>query len=109
MPAAWLLVEWWRGWFLSGFPWLSLGYSLTDTPLAGFAPIGGVYLLSALVLAMGGALVLLERGSTRQRMLALAVLVLPWPLAFGAARLEWTRAEGPVVRARCCRGRCRRT
>ena len=25
VPAAWVLVEWWRGWFLSGFPWLALG------------------------------------------------------------------------------------
>ena len=38
LPAAWLLVEWWRGWFLSGFSWLSLGYSQSDTWLAGFAP-----------------------------------------------------------------------
>lgn len=104
MPAAWLLVEWWRGWFLSGFPWLSLGYSLSDTPLAGFAPIGGVYLLSALVLVMGGALVLLERGTTRQRVLALVVLVLPWPLALGATRIEWTRAEGAPVRAAVLQG-----
>ena len=39
LPAAWLLMEWWRGWFLSGFSWLSLGYSQTDTWLAGFAPL----------------------------------------------------------------------
>ncbi|HKD53443.1 MAG TPA: hypothetical protein VKB72_04420, partial [Steroidobacteraceae bacterium] len=39
MPAAWLLIEWWRGWFLSGFSWLSLGYSQTDTWLAAFAPL----------------------------------------------------------------------
>jgi len=38
LPASWLLIEWWRGWFLSGFSWLSLGYSQTDTWLAGFAP-----------------------------------------------------------------------
>jgi apolipoprotein N-acyltransferase len=25
VPALWLLMEWWRGWFLSGFPWFSLG------------------------------------------------------------------------------------
>src|SRR6516162_2798227 len=34
IPAAWLLSEWWRGWFLTGFAWLSLGYSQTDTALA---------------------------------------------------------------------------
>jgi apolipoprotein N-acyltransferase len=28
VPALWVFVEWWRGWFLSGFAWLSLGYSL---------------------------------------------------------------------------------
>ncbi len=43
VPAAWLLIEWWRGWFLSGFSWLSLGYSQTDTWLASLAPVGGVY------------------------------------------------------------------
>ena len=52
MPAAWVLLEWVRGWFLSGFGWLSLGYSQTDTWLAGWAPVGGVYLLSLLLLSL---------------------------------------------------------
>ncbi|HEU4654096.1 MAG TPA: hypothetical protein VFS47_08915, partial [Steroidobacteraceae bacterium] len=49
MPAAYVLLEWFRGWFLSGFPWLALGYTPIDTPLAAYAPIGGVYFVSLIV------------------------------------------------------------
>ncbi len=34
LPALWVLSEWLRGWFLSGFPWLALGYSAARDPLA---------------------------------------------------------------------------
>ena len=51
-PACWVLMEWFRGWFLTGFPWLNLGYSQIDTPLAGFAPLLGVYGISWLLLLL---------------------------------------------------------
>jgi apolipoprotein N-acyltransferase len=37
------LAEWLRGTLFTGFPWLSLGYLAIDTPLAGLAPLIGVY------------------------------------------------------------------
>jgi len=43
LPALWVLLEWLRGWALSGFPWLSLGYAFIGSPLAGWAPVLGVY------------------------------------------------------------------
>jgi apolipoprotein N-acyltransferase len=97
MPAAWVFVEWWRGWFLSGFPWLSLGYSQTDSPLAGWAPLGGVYGLSALLLVCAGALVALLRATGRTRLLAAALLVLPWPAGYLLDKIEWTSPAGEEI------------
>ena len=97
LPAAWLLIEWWRGWFLSGFAWLSLGYSQTDTLLAHLAPVLGVYGLSAVLLVAAGALVTLLRGGTRERVAALVLIAAPWPIAASLRGLEWTHASGPPV------------
>lgn len=96
-PAGWVGLEWVRGWFLSGFGWLSLGYAHTDTWLAGFAPIGGVYLLSWLSASMAAALVLLLEPSIRIRIGALVVLVLPWPVGAALERVEWTVSDGSAV------------
>jgi apolipoprotein N-acyltransferase len=97
MPAAWLLVEWWRGWFLSGFSWLSLGYSQTDTWLARFAPLAGVYGISLLLLTSAGALVALARGNTRVRLIAGLALIAPWVVGAALGPVRWTHASGAPV------------
>ena len=97
LPAAWLLIEWWRGWFLSGFSWLSLGYSQSDTWLAAFAPLAGVYGISALVLVCAGALTALACGSTRVRIAALVTLIVPWLVGAALHGHSWTRPAGPAV------------
>ncbi|HET7758267.1 MAG TPA: apolipoprotein N-acyltransferase [Steroidobacteraceae bacterium] len=97
LPAAWLLVEWWRGWFLSGFAWLSLGYSQTDTPLAGLAPLVGVYGISAVLLAGAGALTALLQGARRTRVVAALVLVVPWLAGWALGGVSWTHPSGAPV------------
>jgi len=97
LPALWVLVEWWRGWFLSGFPWLTLGLSQTDSWLKGWAPVTGVNGISALLLLGSGALLALLRGRRRLRVAAAAVLLLPWPLGAMLGRIDWTAPAGKPV------------
>jgi apolipoprotein N-acyltransferase len=104
LPAAWLLLEWWRGWFLSGFSWLSLGYSQTDTWLAGFAPLVGVYGISALLLLGAGALTALVVGPPRLRLAAALVLLLPWLLGLALYRHSWTQPAGAPVNVALVQG-----
>ncbi|HEX4267863.1 MAG TPA: apolipoprotein N-acyltransferase [Steroidobacteraceae bacterium] len=97
IPAAWLLIEWLRGWFLSGFSWLSLGYSQTDTWLARLAPVFGVYGISLLLLTSAGALVALIRGNARMRLIAGLTLVVPWAVGAALGPVRWTHPSGAPV------------
>lgn len=97
-PAVWTLLEWVRGWFLTGFPWLNIGYSQIDAPLSGLAPVMGVYGVS-LAAAVSSALLLdavaHSAGAMRGRPLA-AVAVL-WMMAGALAMIGWTRpVDGPL-------------
>jgi apolipoprotein N-acyltransferase len=97
LPAGWLLIEWWRGWFLSGFAWLSLGYSQTDTWLAGLAPVVGVYGLSALLLLGAGALVTLLQAGRAARLGAALALAVPWGAGAALYQHSWTHPAGAPV------------
>lgn len=91
LPAVWVLFEWFRGWFLTGFPWLSLGYSQTDTWLNGYAPVVGIFGVSWIVTIIAGALLLVVR--YRQNIpFVLAVLVVA--LGWGLQQIEWSEPAG---------------
>ena len=110
LPAGWTLIEWLRGWLLSGFPWLQLGYAHSDSPLAALAPIGGIHLVGLANAVCAGALLVLLRGSWRERGVALAVIVAIWGGSLelshrGNGRRPWAGRSA----SRCCRARSRRT
>ena len=82
-------VDWLRGWIFTGFPWLAFGYSQTPpSPLAGYAPLLGVYGLSLLV-ALCAALLTQRRG-----LLVVAAIA---ALGAGLRQAEWTEPEGAPV------------
>jgi apolipoprotein N-acyltransferase len=91
-PAAWVLAEWLRGWVLTGFPWLALGYAATDDVLAGLAPLAGVYAVSLALAAAAGLLWCAALGHARRAALvALAVLL---AAGYALRQVEWTRPSG---------------
>lgn len=103
MPAAWVLVEWVRGWFMTGFPWLALGYSQTDTLLAGWAAAIGVFGLSwivALNAALLAALLLDRAGRLWYALGLLAIWLLAWPLQ----NSYWTDPSGAPIKAALLQG-----
>jgi apolipoprotein N-acyltransferase len=96
-PALWTLAEWVRMWMFTGFPWLSLGYAQIDTPLAGLAPLGGVFVMSFAAALIAGALALAARHRTRRSALPLALVVATLLAGSALARIEWTRPRGAPV------------
>ncbi|AOY91736.1 apolipoprotein N-acyltransferase [Cupriavidus sp. USMAA2-4] len=108
--ALWGLSEWLRGVVFTGFPWLSGGYAHTDGPLAGYAPLVGVYGIGALSAACAALLTAAAgtlgagRDGRRTGLVALAS-ALALPLA-GAALvpLAWTQPAGQPIRVRLLQG-----
>ena len=103
-PSVWVAIEWIRGWFLSGFPWMSLGYGQIDSPLAGFAPVLGVYGISLAL--MFSVTALLVAANVRQPLrwpLAVAAFV-PWVAGFFLQDIQWTEEAGPPVKTTIVQG-----
>jgi apolipoprotein N-acyltransferase len=99
--AFWTLTEWLRSWLSIGMPWLAAGYAQTQAPLAGYAPLGGVFLVS-LAVAASAALVTYAgeafRPARRHAAAAAAALLAIWIAGFGLRGIEWSRSErGPVA------------
>ncbi|HUX91184.1 MAG TPA: apolipoprotein N-acyltransferase [Gallionellaceae bacterium] len=112
IPALWVLLEWLRGLLLTGFPWLSLGYTqAADSPLAGYAPLLGVYGVSLLVAVSAGLLALLwlmrprkQIIHSKQGKIACAILVLLWLSGAMLRAVEWTQPEGEPLKVSLLQG-----
>ncbi|MEQ9563437.1 MAG: apolipoprotein N-acyltransferase [Woeseiaceae bacterium] len=103
-PAAWVLVEWLRGWFLSGFPWMTLGYGQIDSPLAGFAPVLGVYGVSLALFLCAVSLLGALLSASSQRYVFLATALLPWIAGYALLKIDWTATAGDVLRTTIVQG-----
>lgn len=95
----WVLGEVLRTYLFTGFPWLLVGSSYVDSPLASWAPVGGVYLLSLLVVLTGtlGAELL------RRQWWAALPLAAIWLVPF-ALPSQWTTPVSEPTRVALLQG-----
>jgi len=99
-PGFWLLTELCRNYFpLNGFPWALLGYSQQPYLwIIQIADIGGVYLVSILLVVANSAFVGALRLKTFKPLLVFAVPFLMANL-YGAYRVNWWQPEmGPTLK-----------
>ncbi len=87
IPAIWTLAEWTRGWLFTGFPWLYVGYSQTDTWLAGWAPLTSVLGVSLTVCTLAGMISLLTH---KIRLIPLGIAALILLIGFIGSWTDWT-------------------
>lgn len=91
----WVLWEWFRSWALTGFPWLYTGYAHVDGPLAGWAPIGGVFTVGLIVALTAAALALWF--TPRRSRIALGVALALWLGGWGLKQVDWVAPKGEPV------------
>jgi apolipoprotein N-acyltransferase len=119
MPAILTLAEWLRGLLFTGFPWLSMGYSqVPSSPLAGYAPLLGVFGVSLIVAVSAGLLLLLVQRDIpspiggglgwgnkprTQRLLLLALLCM-WVSGALLRNVDWTHPQGEPLKVSLLQG-----
>jgi apolipoprotein N-acyltransferase len=103
-PALWTLSEWLRSWIFTGFPWLSIGYSQIDTPLAGLAPMLGVFGISWACALLAGLLFLPVGGAKRALLAAPIGIVALLGVCFALSLVAWTSPSGAPVRVALLQG-----
>jgi apolipoprotein N-acyltransferase len=106
LPALWTLLEWLRGWLLTGFPWLSVGYGQIDGFLKGYAPLFGVYSLTLAAALSAGLLLSLSAptASLSKRCVSLAILTALWLGGGILAARSWTHPAGKPLHVSLLQG-----
>ena len=99
IPFFWTFSEWIRGWFLTGFPWLTMGYSqIPSGALAGFLPVIGIYGITLILtsLALIFSLLLLDKNK-RSQFIKLSLISFVLVSGQFLKYIEWTDPVGEPI------------
>lgn len=102
--ALWLAIEYLRGYLLlNGFPWLQIAYSQTATPLAGYAPLVGVYGLGFLLALSAFTLVEIVQRQLKP-WLGIALVLVIWTGGWQLQQIQWTEPAGEPIKISLIQG-----
>lgn len=100
-PAIWVATEWLRSCLFTGFPWLLVGYSQSNSPLKGYAAVLSVFGVSLAVIMSSALLVnawLQYKGKNyRSLYLNVFAVIVIWTVGNLLSLIPWTRPIGNPV------------
>lgn len=104
IPAIWTLLEWCRSWIFTGFPWLNLGYSQSDSYLSAYAPLFGIYGISFFIAVIAMALVVVLIGKMKEKIICLLVVLFLIGSAYLTQPIEWSQAKNKQLEVALIQG-----
>lgn len=100
-PALWVFSEWVRSWLFTGFAWLLVGYTQTNSPLKGYAPVFSVYGISLAVTITAAMLVFgirqYKAKNYRSIYFSLFAIVAIWTMGSMLNLISWTKPHGDPI------------
>ncbi len=99
MPALWAVGECLRNWLFTGFPWASVGYAHTTSPLAGYAAVVGVYGVGWMVALIAACL-----ACWSHKKITLPLIMIVLVAGAGLRTIQWTQPSGNPISVRLLQG-----
>jgi apolipoprotein N-acyltransferase len=115
LPLFWLALEFSRAHFMTGFPWLSIGYSQLEGPLSGWIPIIGEIGVSAVLILITvnlGLTLRLAQTSTSWRIKGLQTIIVGVIFCVSGLVLNsinWAKPSGEMKRISMVQGNIEQT